>query len=109
MRLTIKLKLAATFVGLVLLLAASTAFGLLQMNRMNQGETAMIKGPATQLQRAQTVASDLLQIVRAEKDMVLSSNAAETQAQNGPKCRLISSAWPLRVTIPSLTVSSCTR
>ncbi len=82
MRFTIKLKLALTFGLLIVLLVGGTAFGIAQMGKINDAQSAMLSGPAAQLERAQAINIALLQVVRAEKNMVLSDSADETRTQD---------------------------
>jgi methyl-accepting chemotaxis protein len=81
LRFTIKQKLAAAFGLLIVLMLAAASVGVVEMNRMNDAEAKMLAGPAAQLHRSQTLSTTLLQLVRAEKNLVLSDSAAESQTQ----------------------------
>ena len=82
MRFTIKLKLALAFGLLIVLMTASTLFGISALNKLNTAQTAIIKGPMAQLQRAQATNIALLQITRAQKNMGLSTDNEELTSQN---------------------------
>jgi methyl-accepting chemotaxis protein len=82
MRFTIKLKLALAFALVILLALGSTAVGIGQLGKLDSGQTAMVAGPAAQLEHAQSLTIALLQIVRAEKNMLLSDDPDETKSQN---------------------------
>jgi methyl-accepting chemotaxis protein len=82
MRFTIKLKLVLAFGLLIVLMTASTLFGINALNKLNTAQTAMIKGPMAQLQLAQASNIALLQITRAQKNMGLASDQEELTSQN---------------------------
>ncbi|MBU1376888.1 MAG: MCP four helix bundle domain-containing protein [Alphaproteobacteria bacterium] len=81
MRFTIKLKLIAAFSVLLALMLGVAGFGIVQVNRMGDQHDRMVEGPAKQLDRARIVNVALLQILRAEKNMVLTESVQETQAE----------------------------
>jgi methyl-accepting chemotaxis protein len=83
MRFTIKLKLGLAFALLIALILGSTAIGIVQLNKANEADTAMIAGPVARLRNAQALDIALLQIVRGEKNMALSDDAAQNQTDNG--------------------------
>ena len=82
MRFTIKLKLALAFGMLIVLMTASTLFGIFALNDINNAQTLMISGPMAQLQRAQAANIAQLQITRAQKNMALANDADELHGQN---------------------------
>jgi methyl-accepting chemotaxis protein len=82
MRFTIKLKLVLAFGLLIVLMTASTLFGITSLNKLNTAQTAMIQGPMAQLQRAQATNIALLQITRAQKNMGLATDNEELTSQN---------------------------
>jgi len=82
MRFTIKLKLGIAFGLVIALMTASTLFGISALNKINTAQTAMIKGPAAQLQRAQSANIALLQVTRAQKNMALADDNEELHSQN---------------------------
>jgi methyl-accepting chemotaxis protein len=82
MRFTIKLKLALAFGLLIVMMTASTLFGIAQLNKINSAQTQMIKGPMAQLQLAETSNIAQLQITRAQKNMGLATDDKELRGQN---------------------------
>ncbi|RRN64516.1 methyl-accepting chemotaxis protein [Caulobacter sp. 602-1] len=82
MRMTIKLKLALTIGALILMMAGATLFGMRELWVLNAGQKAMVEGPVAQLQRSQSISIALLQLVRAQKNMVLTDDADELRSQN---------------------------
>jgi methyl-accepting chemotaxis protein len=82
MRFTIKLKLALAFGLLIVMMTASTLFGIVQLNKINSAQTQMIKGPMAQLQLAETSNIAQLQITRAQKNMGLATDDKELRSQN---------------------------
>jgi len=81
MRFTIKLKLILAFSVLLTLMLGVAGFGIVQVNRMGQQHDKMLEGPAAQLDRARALNISLLQILRAEKNLVLTEDMAETRAE----------------------------
>ena len=83
MRLTIKLKLALAF-GLIILLAGATAaIGLMNLSKLNSTMDATMAGPVEKLQIAEELQSTFLFILRAEKNMVISEDAADVARYDG--------------------------
>jgi methyl-accepting chemotaxis protein len=82
MRLTIKLKLTAAFTLLTLLMVGAASFGVFELGKLNALQIAMVNGPTMQLQRAQTINVEFLEIVRAQKSMALAESNAELKAEN---------------------------
>ena len=82
MRMTIKLKLALTIGALILMMAGATLFGMRELWVLNAGQKAMVEGPVAQLQRSQSIGIALLQLVRAQKNMVLTNETEELRSQN---------------------------
>ena len=82
MRLTIKLKLTAAFTVLTLLMVGAASFGVFELAKLNALQIAMVNGPVMQLQRAQTINVEFLEIIRAQKSMALAENSLELKAEN---------------------------
>jgi len=82
MRFTLKLKLALAFAAIIVLMIGSTTFGIVKLGKINSDQTAMIAGPATRLENAQSLSIALLQVGRAQKNMALASDASERASQN---------------------------
>ncbi|TAJ72511.1 MAG: HAMP domain-containing protein [Phenylobacterium sp.] len=81
MRFTIKLKLIIAFSLLLALMLGVASFGIVQVNRMGSLHDEMIEGPVTRLDRARLLNTALLQILRSEKNLVLTEDAAESRAE----------------------------
>ncbi|TCS15902.1 methyl-accepting chemotaxis protein [Caulobacter sp. BK020] len=82
MRFTIKAKLIAAFGLLIVLMTGAALLGISELNRLNADQSAMIAGPMSQLQRAQSLSISLLQISRAQKNMALADDEEELEGQN---------------------------
>jgi methyl-accepting chemotaxis protein len=80
-RITIKQKLGAAFGLLILLMLSAAGVGIFELDKLNNAQTAMLVGPAAQLQRSQSLSITLLQLVRAEKNLVMSDSVQETNLQ----------------------------
>jgi len=78
MRLTIKLKLAAAFGFLILLLVGTSLFGLSGLSSANREMDALVAGPAARLKAAQQLNIHMLNVVRTEKNLV-SADAAQAK------------------------------
>jgi methyl-accepting chemotaxis protein len=81
MRLTIKLKLAATFALLTLLMVGAATFGALEMGKLSELQDELVNGPAAQLQRAQTLNVAFAEIVGAQRGMALAEGDAAQKAE----------------------------
>jgi methyl-accepting chemotaxis protein len=79
MRLTIRLQLGVAFGLIIALLLAATLFGLHSLSATNTAMNAMVDGPAFRLQAAQQLNIHLLNVVRAEKNMVLVDTPEEVK------------------------------
>ncbi|RYE43066.1 MAG: HAMP domain-containing protein [Hyphomicrobiales bacterium] len=82
MRMTIKLKLIATFGLTIAMLATVAGFGITNMSTLNTAITDIISGPVEALRLAQQVNIDMLQINRAEKNLILATDQAERDLQS---------------------------
>jgi len=79
MRATIKLKLGAAF-GLVVFMAAAMAvLGIVNLSSLNTAITQMIKGPIARNNLSADMNVTLLLLQRAEKNMVMTTDAKEIQ------------------------------
>ena len=74
MRMTIKLKLGATFVLLLVIMSAIIALSLSRMSDMDDAMSRLINGPVKQLDRARAIDSGIGMIVRGEKNLVMSED-----------------------------------
>ena len=74
MRLTVKTKLALAFASIIVLSAATAALGITSLGSLNATTDAMIKGPSQKLQWTQDERINLLELIRAEKNLTLSTS-----------------------------------
>jgi len=90
MRLTIKLKLAVAFGLMTVVLAGVAGYGIFNMNALNAALGGIVTGPSKSLQLAEKANIDLLQINRAEKNLIIATTQQEKdlQTQNGNDARL---------------------
>ncbi|PHY18835.1 methyl-accepting chemotaxis protein [Caulobacter sp. BP25] len=79
MRLTIKLQLAVAFGFIILLLVAGNLFALNSLSKANQEMDAVIQGPTARLQAALELEVHLLNMVRAEKNMIMVGSPEEVR------------------------------
>jgi methyl-accepting chemotaxis protein len=83
MRFTIKLKLGLSFGLIILLLICAAGYAVIGLATMNSTMTALISGPVAKIQLANAVSTKLLEISRAEKDIILEDDPAQMQAYDG--------------------------
>jgi len=76
MRATIKMKLAGTFAVVLLLLAVVVGVGISKINVLNTMIADIIDGPARRIQLSLTADGDIGRAIRAEKNMMLTQDAA---------------------------------
>ncbi|MDO9710929.1 HAMP domain-containing methyl-accepting chemotaxis protein [Paracraurococcus lichenis] len=74
MRLTIKAKLAGAFGAVILLGVAATSLGISKLSAFNEEVEQMVQGPVQRMQLAKDIYSNLLLLVRAEKNLVIASS-----------------------------------
>lgn len=74
MRFSIKLKLGLAFSTVIVLMLTATAFGINGVSSMNRNFTDLISGPVEKLQVGRDVRYLFLEILRSEKNMVLSDD-----------------------------------
>jgi methyl-accepting chemotaxis protein len=79
MRFTIKLQLGLAFGLIIALLLMATLFGINSLSTTNRDMNAMVDGPAVRLQAAQQLNIHMLNVVRAEKNMVLVDSPEEVK------------------------------
>ena len=79
MRFTIKLKLGLSFGLIILLLTCAAGYAVMGLATMNSTMTALINGPVAKVQLADAVSMKLLDISRAEKDIILETDAVKMQ------------------------------
>jgi methyl-accepting chemotaxis protein len=83
MRFTIKAKLSVAFAVILALLLGSTILGVTSLSRLNDKVQSMVTGPATRLELAQSLEIHLLNVVRSEKNLLLTNDPAEIQKLEG--------------------------
>jgi methyl-accepting chemotaxis protein len=74
MRATIKLKLAITFTVIIALVGVMAWLGINSLSSVNAMMDGLIHGAVVQVQRAKDLESNVLRIVRAEKNMLLTDS-----------------------------------
>ncbi len=74
MRFTIKWKLGLAFATIIILMLAAAGFGINGVSSMNQSFTGLIQGPVEKLQVARDMRFITMQIVRDEKNVILSDD-----------------------------------
>ncbi len=79
MRLTIKLKLGMALAAIITLSAAAAFYGLASLHSLDTSLKSMVAGPVERLQIADRMFIDFLNVVRAEKNLMLSADKAEQQ------------------------------
>jgi methyl-accepting chemotaxis protein len=80
MRLTIKLKLALAFGLIILMLIGATGFGISSLGSMNGSMMGLVSGPVARMKLAQDVRSELLQILRSEKNIIIETAPEKMKA-----------------------------
>jgi methyl-accepting chemotaxis protein len=83
MRATIKLKLGVTFALLLLMMTAVIVLGISRLTTLNDAIGEIVNGPAKQLDLARSVDAGVSMMVRAEKNLVLTSDPAQTRQFEG--------------------------
>ncbi len=79
MRITIKMKLGATFAALILMMLAVVFVGISRMGALDTALSDVIKGPAKRLSLAQSIDAEMGRNLRWEKNMALSNDQAMTK------------------------------
>ena len=74
MRLTVKTKLALAFTTIIVLSGATAALGITSLGSLNTTTDAMVSGPAQKLQWSEEEHLNLLQVIRAEKNLILETS-----------------------------------
>jgi methyl-accepting chemotaxis protein len=82
MRVSVKLKLGLAFGLVVAMLGGISALGIFGLGTLNQAASDTIDGPVKRLQLVQQVNIHMLEMIRAQKNMVLAADAKEVDAQH---------------------------
>jgi methyl-accepting chemotaxis protein len=80
MRFTIKLKLGLAFGVIVVLMLVAAGFGINGVRSMNENFADLVNGPVEKMQVAQDVRYTMLEIVRQEKNIILSDDPKSQQS-----------------------------
>jgi methyl-accepting chemotaxis protein len=88
MRLTIKLKLGLAFGLVILLMIGATGYGLSSLGHLNDAMTQLIQGPVARLKLAGDVRTGILQIVRAEKNIILETDVQDIKSYDAQLAQL---------------------
>jgi methyl-accepting chemotaxis protein len=73
MRITVKLKLGLAFATIIVLSSVTAWLGISSLGAMDDTFDATISGPVMRLQTAQELRSDILLVVRAEKNLIMAT------------------------------------
>lgn len=87
MRFTIKLKLALSFGLIILLLTGAAGYAIFGLSTMNATVSSLIKGPVAKTRLADEVSLKLLEISRAEKDIILENDQTKMQTYDNQLTR----------------------
>ncbi len=79
MRFTIKAKLGVAFAVIIALMLGASFVGITSLSRLNQQTHALVAGPVTRLELSQNLEIHLLNVVRFEKNLLLTKDPAEIQ------------------------------
>ena len=79
MRITIKLKLGLAFGLIICLMTLSIVLSLASLGRTNKAMDEMMSGPSARLAAAQQLNIHLLNVVRAEKNLILTDDPEESR------------------------------
>lgn len=74
MRFTIKLKLGLAFGTIIVLMLGAASFGINGVRSMNESFGALVNGPVEKMQVAQDVRYTSLEIIRQQKNIILSND-----------------------------------
>ncbi len=79
MRATIKLKLGLSFAAVIVLSAITAGIGITSLGSLDTTIGEMVQGPVQRLQLVEEVSTDLLQAIRAQKNLILASTKEEIE------------------------------
>ncbi len=80
MRFTIKLKLALAFGAIIILMLGAAAFGINGVRTMDESFANLVNGPVEKMQVAEEVRYLSLEIIRQEKNIILSTDPKAQQS-----------------------------
>ncbi|MDV3252750.1 MCP four helix bundle domain-containing protein [Devosia sp. BK] len=80
MRFTIKLKLGLAFAAVILVSGAMALFAISNLGSLNNAITKIVDGPSANLKESNDLANAVLMAIRAEKNVILNSDATQIQS-----------------------------
>jgi methyl-accepting chemotaxis protein len=83
MRVSIKLKLGLAFTAVILLSAGMAGFGISSLGSLNASLDGMVQGPVKRTRLTDELSSDVLRLVRAEKNLILSDSKDQIERYDG--------------------------
>ncbi len=83
MRFTIKLKLGFTLAAIIVLSVATALYGLNSLHTLDSSVKAMVSGPVERVEIADRMFIDFLKVVRAEENLVMSTDQQERDRNDG--------------------------
>ncbi len=96
MRFTIKTKLALTFTILTLLSCVMAGLAIMNLSSLNSQISDIVNGPSAQVQNSDDIEINALYMIRAEKNMIMDSDAAPDQRGTSRDERLPSEGYRSR-------------
>ncbi len=80
MRFTIKFKLALAFGLMIVLSAAMSTLAIMKLSSLNSAISVIVDGPAANLRNSGDLATAVLNAIRMEKNVVISTDSQAIQA-----------------------------
>src|SRR5450631_2262557 len=77
MRMTVKLKLTLAFGAVILLSAMTAGLGISNLSSLNTRLDTVLHGPAQRMVESLRLSEELVEIARAERDLILSDSKAQ--------------------------------
>lgn len=81
MRITVKMKLGLAFAAVIALSGVTAWLGISNLSSLNMTMQDLVGGPVERIQLAQELKSDLLLVIRAEKNLILVGAAPESRTR----------------------------
>jgi methyl-accepting chemotaxis protein len=88
MRLTVKLKLAMAFATVIILSAMTAWLGISNLAALNARLDTVLQGPAQRMAESLRLSAELVEIVRAERDVLLSNGKVPADSAEAELARL---------------------
>jgi methyl-accepting chemotaxis protein len=88
MRLTVKLKLALAFATVIILSAMTAWLGISNLASLNARLDAVLQGPAQRMVESLRLSAALVEVVRAERDLLLSNTKVQADSAEAELARL---------------------